>query len=169
MISCSLSGGLGDVQVSLGFGEVSLEVGPGFVSRGFAAPVLASIIVQASLEDQVVSIGEDLLVGRGLLSSCCKSIGIFKLFVQYFNGLTWIKWLFELVVIGFQIIWADHAIGGNEVVDDVECGGVGEPRVVILEYVDIHVIDSTDELLFESSISIPVQGKGVVVELVLVG
>ena len=46
MVASSLSGALGDAQVSLSFHEVSLKVRPGFVSWGFAAPVLTSIIVE---------------------------------------------------------------------------------------------------------------------------
>ena len=76
--------------------------------------------------------------------------------------------MFGLGVIVFQIVGVDHAIGGNEVVDDVKFGGVGVPGVAILEYIDVHVIDSTDELLFEGGVNILVQGEGVVVEFVLV-
>ena len=53
-------------------------------------------------------------------------------------------------------------------VDDVECGAVGVSRVAILEDINVHVIDSADQLLFEGGIDIPVQGEGVVVQLVLV-
>ena len=94
---------------------------------------------------------------------------IFNLLVQDFDGLVWIKWLFKLGVVVFQIIGVDHAIGGNEVVDDVKCGGIGVPSVAILKCIDVCVIDSSDELLFEGGVNIPVQGEGVVVELVLVG
>ena len=60
---------------------MSLEVGPGFLGCWFVAPVLASIIIQASLKDQVVSVGEDLLVHGWLLAGGGKGVGIFNLFV----------------------------------------------------------------------------------------
>ena len=77
----------------------NFKVGPGFVGCGFAAPVLTSIIVESSFEDQVVGIGEDLLVRVGLLAGRCECVGVFDLLVQDFDGLAWIKWLLELCVV----------------------------------------------------------------------
>ena len=81
MVASGLGGALGDAQVGLSFGEVSFEVGPGFVGWGFAAPVLTSIIVESSFEDQVVGVGEDLLVRVGLLAGHCESVGVLDLLV----------------------------------------------------------------------------------------
>ena len=70
VIAGALGGELGFSEFLMGDCKVGFEIGPSFLNEEATSPIVASVGKYASLEDNVVGVGHDLLwrvgcIGRG--------------------------------------------------------------------------------------------------------
>ena len=139
-------------QVSVGKGEIELEVGPGaFVGR-LATPVATRVDKHVRVEHDVVSVVDDLRGGVGLAGGVGKVHSVFDLLNEGLKGLVGVVGGFETLIVGVEVHGCHATVGGVEMTKERKDGNVGVAGVTILQGTKVNVRDGGEDLLAKGAL-----------------
>ena len=129
--------------------EVGLEVGNGVVGDGTFAPVANVVGKYVGVFEVVDGNADDGGIGNRFDAGSCEILTGLDLCPEVGKGLIRTPLAREVLEICFQVVGRDGAIGGAEVVEDLQGGDVGKTHDGITEFFDVGGGDSGQDELFD--------------------
>jgi hypothetical protein len=141
----ALSCVLREAQVLVRFSELCFEVCPHLHCCGAAPPFATTLCKEASVEDKLVGVGDDLLGSSvGAAARVCKIHRVFDLWEEVFDGLGWVICRAAFLVGGGNVQWRDVAIGLEQIFEKLWGCDVGKSSMPVLQGTEIHFCDGID-------------------------